>query len=73
MISIIHNYSRVAGRTLHWDTSDNQEQYLKNIQSSEAYQRLVELGFLDTQIDYTYNNYGFRTAEFDRQFDVVCY
>ena len=73
MISIAHNYSKVAGKTLYWDTSDNQERYLKNIQSPEAYQRLVELGFLNTQIDYRYNNYGFRTADFDRQFDAVCF
>ena len=73
MISLIHNYSRLAGKTVHWDTSDNQERYLKNIQSPEAYKRLKDLGFLNTQIDYHYNSYGFRTAEFDRTFDAVCF
>lgn len=73
MTPVIHNYSRLAGRTLHWDTSDNPEWYSKNIQNPVAYQRLDELGFLKTQIDYTYNSHGFRTAEFDREFDVVCF
>jgi hypothetical protein len=73
MIPIIHNYSRLAGRTLHWDTSDNQDRYLKNLKSPEAYQRLKDLGFLNTQIDYQYNSHGFRTAEFDRSFDAVCF
>jgi hypothetical protein len=73
MTPIIHNYSRVAGKTLHWDTTDNQDTYLKNIQDTTAYQRLSELGFLNTQIDYRYNSHGFRTAEFDRSFDAVCF
>jgi len=73
MTPIIHNYSRVAGRTLHWDTTDNQDSYLKNVQNPTAYQRLSDLGFLNTQIDYQYNSHGFRTAEFDRTFDAVCF
>jgi lysophospholipase L1-like esterase len=73
MNKLIHNYSTLAGRTLHWDTSDNHLGYLKSIQNLEAYQRLSDLGFLNTQIDYKYNSHGFRTAEFDQLFDVVCF
>ena len=73
MNTIIHNYSRLANRTLQWDTSDNQPQYLKNIQNPQAYQRLSDLGFVNTQINYRYNSHGFRTAEFDRPFDAVCF
>lgn len=73
MIPIIHNYSKLAGKTLHWDTTDNQSWYLKSIQNPTAYQQLVELGFLNTQIDYTYNSHGFRTAELDQPFDAVCF
>ena len=73
MTPVIHNYSRVAGRTVHWDTSDSKERYLKNLESVEARQRLTDLGFIDRQIDYTYNTHGFRTAEFDCQIDVVCF
>lgn len=73
MIPVIHNYSRVAGQTVHWDTSDNQAWYLKSVQNPEAYMNLVKLGFFNTQIDYQYNSHGFRTAEFDRPFDAVCF
>jgi lysophospholipase L1-like esterase len=73
MTPIIHNYSRLAGRTVHWDTTDNQELYLKNIQDPALRQRLDDLGFLNTPIDYQYNSHGFRTAEFDQEFDLVCF
>jgi hypothetical protein len=73
MTPIIHNYSRVAGKMLHWDTTDNKDAYVKNLQNPTAYQRLQDLGFLNTQIDYRYNSHGFRTAEFDQSFDVVCF
>ena len=73
MTPVIHNYSRLANRTIRWDTTDNQEWYFKNTQNLETRRRLVELGFLDIEINYTYNSHGFRTAEFDREFDVVCF
>lgn len=73
MTPIIHNYSRLAGRTVHWDTTDNPDAYAKNLQNPQARQRLQDLGFVNTQIDYRYNSHGFRTAEFDRPFDVVCF
>jgi len=73
MTPIVHNYSRVAGRTVHWDTTDSKDSYLKNLQTPITYQRLQELGFLNTQIDYCYNSHGFRTAEFDEKFDVLCF
>ena len=73
MKPILHNYSRLAGRTVQWDTSDSRDNYVKNVQNPTAYQRLCELGFLNAQIDYRYNSHGFRTAEFDQPIDVVCF
>jgi hypothetical protein len=73
MTPIIHNYSQLAEKTVHWDTSDNKEWYFKNTQNIDARRRLAELGFLDTTINYKYNSHGFRTAEFDQPFDVVCF
>ena len=73
MTPVIHNYSRLAGRTVHWDTTDNKDWYLTSLQNPDAYKRLVELSFLNTQIDYSYKKHGFRTAEFDQQFDVACF
>jgi hypothetical protein len=58
---------------VHWDTTDNHDCYLKNIQNPIAYQRLSDLGFLNTQIDYKFNSHGFRTAEFDQPIDAVCF
>ena len=73
MIPPFHNYSHLAGNTVYWDTSDSQHAYLENLKNPKTYNRLSELGFIDTQIEYQYNSYGFRTAEFDRQFDVACF
>ena len=73
MTPLIHNYSNLAGQTVYWDTSDSKELYLKNIQNPELRQRLDSLGFLEVPIEYQYNSHGFRTAEFDQQFDVVCF
>ena len=73
MTPVIHNYSRVAGKTLHWDTTDNKDAYAKNLQNPAAHLRLSDLGFLNTPIDYQYNSHGFRTAEFDQLFDAVCF
>jgi hypothetical protein len=73
MTPVIHNYSQVANRTLHWDTTDNKEWYFKNTQNLDTRRRLAELGFLDVEIDYQYNSHGFRTTEFDQEFDAVCF
>jgi hypothetical protein len=73
MILPVHNYSHLAGKTVYWDTSDSQNAYLENLKNPKTSNRLSELGFIDTQIEYQYNSYGFRTAEFDRQFDVACF
>jgi hypothetical protein len=73
MKPLFHNYSHLAGKITLWDTSDNQFWYTKNTKDESTRQRLSELGFLDTQIEYQYNSHGFRTHEFDRQFDIVCF
>ena len=46
-----HNYSKLAGKTVYWDTSDNQDTYLENLKNPETYKRLSALGFIDTQIE----------------------
>jgi hypothetical protein len=73
MTPVIHNYSQLAGKTVHWDTMDNQAWYQKNIKNPKTHARLVELGFLGVDIKYQYNSHGFRTAEFDRPIDIVCF
>ena len=73
MTPLIHNYSQIAGQTVYWDTSDNQENYNKNLENPTIRQKLQNLGFVDRPIKYQFNSHGFRTAEFDQQFDVVCF
>jgi len=73
MTPIIHNYSQLAGKTVYWDTTDNKEWYFKNTQNVDTRCRLAKLDFLDTKINYKYNSHGFRTAEFNQSFDVVCF
>ena len=73
MTPLINNYSRLAGKTVNWDTSDSEKVFLQHIQNDHTRQRLESLGFLSTPVEYTYNSHGFRTSEFDQQFDVVCF
>ena len=73
MKPIIHNYSDVAGQTELWDTTDSQEHYLRNVQNPDLKQQLQQRGYLDTKIEYKFNSHGFRTEEFDREFDIVCF
>jgi lysophospholipase L1-like esterase len=73
MTTLIHNYSHKAGKTFSWDTSDNQEHFQRNLNNPIARQRLSELGFIDRPVKYIFNSHGYRTHEFDRQFDAVCF
>ena len=73
MTPLINNYSRLAGKTVAWDTSDSEKVFLQNVQNDHTRQALESLGFLSTPVEYKYNSHGFRTAEFDQQFDLVCF
>lgn len=73
MTPLLNNYSNLAGKTVAWDTSDSEKKFLQNTQNDHTRQALESLGFLNTPVEYKYNSHGFRTAEFDQQFDVVCF
>jgi hypothetical protein len=73
MTPVIHNYSQLAGKTVYWDTMDNQAWYQKNIKTPKTHAKLSKLGFLGVDIKYQYNSHGFRTAEFDRPIDIACF
>jgi hypothetical protein len=73
LISVIHNYSNAAGKTLYWDTSDSEQAYSRNIKDPEKQQKLIDLGFFNNSIEYKFNSHGFRTAEFDQKIDAVCF
>ena len=73
MTPLINNYSRLAGKTVPWDTSDSEKVFFQNSQNPHTRQLLESLGFLHTPIEYKFNSHGFRTAEFDQQSDIVCF
>jgi hypothetical protein len=73
MIPALHNYSHLAGKTTQWDTSDNLQQYHKNLQDPVRKQQLINAGYDDQCISYQFNSHGFRTSEFDQKFDIVCF
>jgi hypothetical protein len=73
MTPLLHNYTKKAGRIFEWDTSDNQQAYLKNLTVPELKQKLIELGFVDCPIEYKFNSHGFRTEEFKNSIDAVCF
>jgi hypothetical protein len=73
MTPIIHNYSSVSSKTLYWDTSDNEQTYLKNLQNPEKKQLLLDAGYVDNSITYQFNSHGFRNKEFDQKFDIACF
>jgi hypothetical protein len=67
------NYSRLANQTVFWDTSDNKETYQKNLKNSKAFEQLQRLNYVDYTIEYQFNSHGFRTQEFEKKLDAVCF
>lgn len=56
------------GKTLHWSGSDKYRLWEKNMQDPNLYEYLKSAGWdSEYAIEYTYNNYGFRDAEFDQR------
>jgi hypothetical protein len=73
MTLLVHNYSSVAGQIVYWDSSDSESVYEKNIQCPEKKQQLQDLGYVNVEIEYKFNQDGFRTHELDQSFDMVCF
>jgi len=73
MTPLVNNYSNLAGKTVTWDTSDSEKLFFQNVQNDHTRSALELLGFLNNPVEYTYNSHGFRTSEFNQQFDVVCF
>jgi hypothetical protein len=70
---IPHNYHWAVGKTVLWDTSDNEARYLKNLADPKKKLELERLGYIDATITYAFNSHGFRTQEFDQPADAVCF
>jgi hypothetical protein len=70
---IPHNYHWAINKTVQWDTSDSEYTYLKHLANPKNKLELEKLSYVDTSITYTFNSQGFRTHEFDRSADAVCF
>jgi hypothetical protein len=57
-----HNYKEYANSKLQWLPSDTEELFIKN--KKERLQELRSNGWLNTEIEYSFNSYGFRSEEF---------
>lgn len=68
-----HNYHWACGQTVWWDTSDSQGRYHSNLKNAHTADQLRQLGYIDNPVAYTFNSQGFRTAEFDKVVDAVCF
>ena len=60
--SVPHSYLQYANQTLNWLDQDSEKVYLDNLQNKRA--SLEKLNWVDANITYTFNSYGFRSDEF---------
>lgn len=62
MILTTHSGTGYKGTTQAWLSFDSKERYDNNFKKS--YKQLQEFGWINTEIQYTFNSDGFRTTEF---------
>jgi hypothetical protein len=69
---LLHNYNTLAGTNQCWDTSDNFEQYQKNLSNPHRRALLDKLGYINSKIEYRFNSEGFRGPEIGQP-DALCF
>jgi hypothetical protein len=62
----------LPGQTLHWVGEDNKENFQRHLADQQKRRFLENSGWLDTEIEYSFNQHGFRSPEFDPKFDHIC-
>jgi len=62
-----HFNQQYAGLLLKWSGTDTQTRYEENCKDPAQYKKLVEAGWIDCDIVYSYNSQGFRDEEFNQQ------
>ena len=65
MTKPLHQWSEYAGKTIKWLSPDSEENYHKNSTDPVKRQMLESFGWLDVEVNYTFNSHGFCTPEFD--------
>lgn len=73
MTPLIHNYSDLVGKTVDWDTSDNENLFQQNINDLQKRKLLEQNNFVNQPVEYKFNSHGFRSKEFDQPVDIVCF
>lgn len=56
-----HVQQQYANKTLNWCSSDSEEEYRRNLKNSQQHKLLLENGWVDQDITYSFNSYGFRS------------
>lgn len=69
---LLHNYNTLAGTTQFWDTSDNFEEYQKNLSNAHKRALLDKLGYINAKIEYRFNSEGFRGPEIGQP-EALCF
>jgi hypothetical protein len=64
-----HNYKEYANTKLQWLPSDTEELFIKN--KKEKLKELKAGGWLNTEIEYSFNSYGFRSEEFSTSSSIL--
>jgi len=65
------HYHKHKNSTLFWLTSDTEDHYKRNIANKEKKQLLEMNSWLNKEITYTFNEYGYRCDSFDQFCEVL--
>ena len=60
-----HVQQQYANKTSNWCSSDSEEEYQRNLKIDRQSKLLGENGWIDQDIEYKFNSYGFRSREID--------
>lgn len=64
-------YTQYIGKSVKWFATDSEEAYVNNLKIRRH--KLEEYGFIDAEITYTFNQYGFRSEEFVDDADSIVF
>ena len=60
-----HVQQQYANKTLSWCSADSKEEFRNNLKNSHQHKLLMLNGWIDRDITYSFNSYGFRSREID--------
>jgi hypothetical protein len=67
-----HPQQNLSGQTLHWLGEDNKENFQRHQADQQKRKFLENSGWIDTEIEYSFNQHAFRSPEFDAGVDHIC-